>query len=161
MSLSTPHPMLSCARSPFEVRKAVVVARMLSGRYRTDQLARHWSSTNQAGLCRLPGCSGEALGTLEHILLYCPALTSARAGIVDLWKNFMVPREHLFPIISNLTSNEESHMQLLMDPSSIPTIILANLSHPDFLSSCFFLSKTWAYAIHLRRTKIMTIWNLT
>ena len=42
MSLSAPHPMWSSARSPFEVRKAVVVARMMSGRYRTDHLTRHW-----------------------------------------------------------------------------------------------------------------------
>ena len=46
MSLSTPHPIWTTAGSPFEVSKAVVSARMLSGRYRTDRLARHWSNSN-------------------------------------------------------------------------------------------------------------------
>ena len=55
MSLSVPHPIWSSANSPFEVSKAVTVCRMLSGRYRTDMLARHWSLDNPFGYCRLPG----------------------------------------------------------------------------------------------------------
>ena len=42
MSLMHPHPLLSsCGSKPFEVHKAVTVARMLSGRYLTDKLQRH------------------------------------------------------------------------------------------------------------------------
>ena len=160
MSLSAPHPMWASARSPFEVRKAVVVARMMSGRYRTDQLTRHWSKTNKSGLCLLPGCSGGEAGTLEHILLYCPALASARNGVIRLWSNFMVPRNYLFPIISSLTLSEATHMQLLMDPSCIPSVISANRINPDILPSCFYLSGTWAYTFHLRRSKLMKLWNL-
>ena len=85
MSLTTPHPMWASAKSPFEVRKAVVVARMLSGRYRSDQLARHWSKTNQSGLCQLPGCSGGEPGSLEHILLNCQ-LPSPDYVIIDCVK---------------------------------------------------------------------------
>ena len=84
MSLTSPHPMWATARSPFEVKKAVVVARMLSGRYRTDRLVRHWSTTNPTGVCLLPGCSGEEVGSLEHILVYCPALSTVRSDIVKL-----------------------------------------------------------------------------
>ena len=57
MSLSTPHPVWTHAHSPFEVSKAVVVCRMLSGRYRTDRLARYWTPDNKDGHCRLPGCA--------------------------------------------------------------------------------------------------------
>ena len=69
MSLTSPHPLWLNAGSPFEVSKAVVVARMLSGRYRTDRLTRHWNKDNPHGFCRLPGCLHEE-GNLAHILLH-------------------------------------------------------------------------------------------
>ena len=161
MSLTSPYPMWATARSPFEVKKAVVVARMLSGRYRTDRLVRHWSTTNPTGVCLLPGCSGEEVGSLEHILVYCPALSTVRSDIVKLWSNFMVPRKYLFPVVSNLTKHENTFMQLLLDPSSIPSVITATQESSDILPCCFYLSRTWIYSIHLRRMKLMKIWNLT
>ena len=43
-SLSTPHPIwTSAGSSPYKIKKAVVKARMLSGRYRMECLRRHWS----------------------------------------------------------------------------------------------------------------------
>ena len=44
MSLASPHPLWLTAGSPFEVSKAVIIARMLSGRYRTDKLMSKWSA---------------------------------------------------------------------------------------------------------------------
>ena len=126
MSLTKPHPLFLAANSPFEVKKAVVVARMLSGRYRTDRLVRHWSKTNPMGLCKLPGCAGDKSGDLPHILLYCSALEDTRLHLSTLWCNFMLSRPYLFPIITNLISQERSLMQLLLDPSSTPPIISAN-----------------------------------
>ena len=161
MSLTKPHPMWSCARSPYEVRKAVIVARMLSGRYRTDRLVRHWSATNKSGICQLPGCTGDDQGTLEHILLNCPALAEARSALIKLWADFLVPRRYLFPIISNLTSSEDSFAQLLLDPSTIPSVISANQVNPDILPCCFYLSRTWAYSVHLRRKKLLESLNQT
>ena len=69
MSLLKPHPLwTTCGANPFEVNKAIVQARMLSGRYPTDKLVRHWSK-NKSCVCLLLGCSGSALGSLEHLLL--------------------------------------------------------------------------------------------
>ena len=101
MSLSSPHPIWRAAGSPFEVSKAVIVARMLSGRYRTDRLARHWTSDNPNGLCRLPGCSGQ-VGDLVHILLHCPALAHSREKMITLWSAYMVSRPSLLPVIQLL-----------------------------------------------------------
>ena len=56
MSLTTPHPIWTTANSPYEISKAVISARMLSGRYRTDYLSRHWSKRNPSGHCT-PGVS--------------------------------------------------------------------------------------------------------
>ena len=86
MSLSSPHPLFEAANSPFEVRKAVVTARMLSGRYRTDRLARHWSKTNPSGLCLLPDCDGDSIGSLEH---YCQALKQTSTDMTRHWSKFI------------------------------------------------------------------------
>ena len=49
-SLARPHPILSTpGANPYEVAKAVVQLRMLSGRY------KHWSS-NKLGVCQSPSC---------------------------------------------------------------------------------------------------------
>ena len=70
MSLRYPHPLwLSAGSNPFECRKAVIAARMLSGRYPTDRLCRHWSQ-NKDGYCQLPACAPtKSPGSLEHLLL--------------------------------------------------------------------------------------------
>ena len=53
MSLNKPHPIWSSAwSSPSEVSMALVQATMLSGRYRTEALASHWSPTS-TGCCVL------------------------------------------------------------------------------------------------------------
>ena len=63
MSLSHPHLIwTTCGSNSFEVNKAVVQAKMLSGRYVTDKLSRHWSQ-NKSGICSLPGCTGQAIGS--------------------------------------------------------------------------------------------------
>jgi hypothetical protein len=57
MSLRQPHPLWSsCGSNPFECHKAVTAARMLSGRYLTDKLQRHWTQ-NKPRSCLLPTCS--------------------------------------------------------------------------------------------------------
>ena len=160
MSLTSPHPIFEAARSPFEVRKTIVVAKMLSGRYRTDQLVRHWSKTNPLGLCLLPGCDGKSLGTLEHILLYCQALKETRSHMMLHWFKFLSDRPYLFPLIVDLTSNESNFMQLLLDPSSIPSVKTANILQPDCLKSCFYLSRTWVYSHHQKRTSLQKTWKL-
>lgn len=56
LSLDSPHPLwLTTGTNPYEVNKATIQARMLSGRYHCEVLFRHRSS-NKAGLCLLPGC---------------------------------------------------------------------------------------------------------
>ena len=85
MSLRSPHPMwLSAGSNPFECRKAVIAARMLSGRYPTDRLCRHWSQ-NRDGYCQLPACAPtQSPGSLEHLLLHCSALHQEREKLVQL-----------------------------------------------------------------------------
>ena len=47
MSLTVPHPLwTTCEGNPFEIAKAIVQAKLLSGRYRTDKLLKHFSKNN-------------------------------------------------------------------------------------------------------------------
>ena len=57
----------SAASNPFECSKSTVLAKMVSGRFRTEMLSRHWSA-NKAGYCRAPSCQ-KMPGTLEHLLV--------------------------------------------------------------------------------------------
>ena len=151
MSLSNPHPLWTHAHSPFEVSKAVTVARMLSGRYRTDLLSRHWTRDNPAGLCRLSGCSSQE-GSLQHILLYCPALADSRASVVKLWSNFMVSKPQIFDIVKHYTiTKEDQFIQFLLDPSCLPLVISS--PDPDTIKHCLYLTRTWCFSVHLSRTK--------
>ena len=153
MSLSKPHPLWLNAGSPFEVSKAVIVARMLSGRYRTDMLSRHCVKDNPHGFCRLPGCSNQ-LGSLQHILLSCPALVECRAGMIKMWGDFMVSRPSLLAVVSQYTIIQvDLFMQFLLDPSCLPLVLTLNRTHPDTLKNCLFLSRTWCFSVHLARTK--------
>ena len=57
MSLSKPHPLwTSCSNNSYDVSRAVVQARILSGRYKTDRLTR-------------------------YLLLHCPSLSHTRQNM--------------------------------------------------------------------------------
>jgi hypothetical protein len=160
MSLSRPHPIWTTAGSPFEISKAVITARMLSGRYRTDLLMSNWSTSNPDGLCRLPGCDDE-IGSLKHILLECSGLSEARAKALSHWSSFLVPRPWLFPVVAHHTlGGDQLNLQFLLDPSVLPMVICLNRSNSEILPSCFYLARTWIFTIHLTREKIRKLWNM-
>ena len=155
MSLSHPHPLWTHAGSPFEVGKAVIAARMLSGRYRTDQLSKHWTRDNPNGLCRLPGCNNQE-GNLCHILLSCPALTDSRAGMIKLWSSFMVSKPTLFVVVRQYsTIQPHLFIQFLLDPTCLPLVISSVKEDPDMFKHCLYLSRTWCYSAHLARSKLL------
>ena len=155
MSLFFPHPIWTSTGSPFEVGKAVIVAQMLSGRYRTDRLTRHWTQSNPDGLCRLPGCLDQE-GNLEHILLHCTALSEARSRVVSLISAFLVSRQELFPVIFHYTIKEEGLLsQFLLDPTCLPLVISTNKTYPETIKHCLYLARTWCFTIHLSRSKLM------
>ena len=78
MSLKKPHPIwTSCPPNPYEINKAIIQARLVSGKNRCDWTTRHWSATNKEGFYIL--CPELSVpGTVEHILLTCPALEEKR-----------------------------------------------------------------------------------
>ena len=54
MSLTSTHPIFStCGNSAYEISKAFVQSRYLSGRARIESLTKHWDTSNKEGLCLL------------------------------------------------------------------------------------------------------------
>ena len=68
---------------PYECAKSTVLARMASGRYRTEALCRYWSD-NKGAHCRAPTCY-QTPGTIEHLLTNCPALDIVRERLFTMW----------------------------------------------------------------------------
>ena len=104
MSLSNPHPLFTtCAGSPYEVTKAVLQARYLSGRGRVESLTRHWDSSNKEGYCVLCVSLRPGQGTVEHMFLGggCPALVDARLCMISFVQAYLVPRPYLLPLLGS------------------------------------------------------------
>ena len=161
MSLHSPHPLwTSCGSNSYEICKAIIQARMLSGRYRTDQLIRHFSSENN-GSCSL--CkNGDITGSIEHLLVHCPVLTDVRMSItenLETNKNMSVTTKTLINFY--LQDTEFNKIQLLLDPSVLPQVILKNQTEgPHIYKEIFTFSRSWCYSIHKRRMKLLGRWKL-
>ena len=160
MSLSTIHPLFStCGSNPYEVSKAVVQARWLSGRARVESLTRHWDMSNKVGMCLLCRDVCPTLGTIEHFLLSggCPALAEARLSMLNFFQSYMVSRPYLLPIFqSSWDVDNFSTMQLLLDCSVIPTIIkLSENQNNTVMSDIFYLTRTFVFKIYLTRRGLL------
>ena len=173
MSLAEPHPLWKHPESGYEVKKAATVALMLSGRYMTDYHVRHWSRVNPNGYCQLCLSSRNLmdaednippsvypLGTLEHLLLFCPSLNKTRENCRALWESYV----HDKPVLKNIVlfdSSGNPDVQLLLDPTACPAIIQASqTSGTGILSHILYLCRTWCYSIHVRRRKILKLLNV-
>ena len=150
MSLTRPHPMWSsCGSNPFESHKAVTSARMLSGRYLTDKLQRHWSK-NKAGFCLLPTCAPQSDGSLEHILLHCPALSPTREKLINLCYKVSLESEELSRIINLILNSEQlTIMQFIIDCSIMPEVIKSTqIFGTHIRDRLLYIGRTWCYTIH-------------
>ena len=144
MSLSIPHPIwLTAKSSSYEVIKATVQAKMLSGRYRTGLLSKHWS-TNRSGYCLLPSCTAQ-IEDLAHILVSCPSLNHIRTNLLHFTKQYLtqIPEDALQQISSLASPSSPLFMDFLLDCSTIPcVIVLVQKFGPELLHHLFHLSRT-------------------
>ena len=154
MSPTHPHPIwTSCESNPREIHKSVQACRMLSGRYLTDRLQRHWTH-NKAGVCLLPLCSPQSEGSLEHILLHCSALETTRQKLYDLCHKVSQESSELSTIVNKLTlsGDQQLLMQLILDCTVIPDVIkTTQTSGTHTRDRLLYLGRTWCYNIHRAR----------
>ena len=122
--------MSSCGSSTFEIQKATVQARMVSGRYRTCWLRRHFSQ-GESGVCRVPGCTGEMQGTLVHLATgQCPGLVAAVAKAARHWNNYLTNHPLLFPLIQEMScADPEDFLKFLLNPATQPGVIAIAQRH--------------------------------
>ena len=160
-ALSTPHPLWAAAGSnSYEVNKSTVLSRMISGRYRTEKLCRFWTD-NREGFCLVPTCQENGvIGDLEHLLLHCPALQDARENLQQMWlsKSSAVPTLHDF-VCQVLESPTQTKMKFILDPTSLPEVVrLWQIFGPQVLDMVFYLTRTFAYALHRKKLILIGKW---
>ena len=158
MSLQHPHPLwTTCGSNSYEICKATIQARMLSGRYRTDQLLRHFSDND--GSCSL--CKDDNIsGSIKHLLVHCSALTDTRNNLIaNLAKNTKITKETKYLIKMHFDASEEDQMQLILDPSVLPRVIsLKQTEGHQVLTQLFSFSRSWCYSIYKVRLKLLGRW---
>ena len=148
-SLTTPHPIWTTAgTNPYEVEKAVVQARLLSGRYRCEKLRRHWSE-NKSGYCELEPCySNCKVGSIEHMLLECCALSPSRVGVLDMWNRNLANNQNIARLFYHyLVIDSSKTVQFLLDPSTLPLVIQMHQSHgSEVMKTIFYLTRTYCFS---------------
>ena len=133
---------------------------MLSGRYRTDLLSSHWT-TNRSGVCLLPLCTGSCLGSIEHLLLFCPALHETRNKMMKLMYEVASESLHLHNIISWVLSHPDRKSvltQFLLDCSSLPIVANMCQQYDSVIKQrLYYITRNWCYSMHRSRMTLMKL----
>ena len=159
MSLSTPHPVwTTCGSSVYEVNKACIQAKFLSGRFRTDKLLSHFSPQNSK-FCQLHPDQPEA-GDLEHHLVLCPVLAERRTLLFQYWNRLSESNTLCSEILTKMqTSTTDILMQFLLDCSVMPDVISLQQEHGDqILRILFKATRTYCYSMYRERLKRLDMW---
>ena len=157
MSLSRAHPLWSAAIDSYSVNKAVVVARMLSGRYRVGSLLRHFSPLHN-GACEL---CGQELEDLPHILLpRCPHLLERGQLLCNYAREMLRSSVTSLDIFEMFLAhpNEEKKIQFFLDPTVLPEVIAANQVETSIFPTLLRITMTWCYSLHRTRLKLLGRW---
>ena len=160
MSLSQIHPLFtSCGSSPYEISKAVVQARYLSGRARVESLTKHWYKANKDGTCPLCRNVRPTEGTIEHVLLSggCPALADAKLSMISLFQAYLVSRPYMFPIFQSIWGKDYMQtMQFLLDCSALPLVRQqAQESENPIFRDLFYLTRSYVYKLYVTRRQLI------
>ena len=162
MSLTYIHPIWRTAGcSSSKVAMAVVQARMVLGRYRTEYLCRH-RSKNKAGVCLLSENCNSTLEDLQHILAFCPTLQPTREKLMKYTVSYCKKVPYLSQlIISYLDPVNPLYCQFLTDCTPIHEIVSVKQEYEyDSLNHIFHITHTWCYALHCELMKLLGRWNI-
>ena len=158
-SLQSPHPIWTAAGSnPYETSKSSILALMISGRYYTEQLTKHWSP-NRSGYCLSPSCV-KTPGTLEHLLIECAALQPVRDGLYKMWisKSAQFPPLQQF-LLEILSSPTNVKVQFILDPTAFPVIIILCQHYgQDLTNHIYYLVRTFVFYIHKKKQILLGRW---
>ena len=158
LSLSTCHPIFtSCGANRLEVTKATLQARLLSGRYKFERLARFYSQDNKNGLCKLPLCWGTNLAhtdDVEAFLLSCPSISNTRLVLNDQLNSFCHNNQSLGVLIRKCLKQDTS--QFLLDCSVMSEVIAEyQCSGNSVIIELFKLTRNYCFILHQARINIL------
>ena len=125
-----------------EVKKACVVNWMLLGVYRTREVL-HKMKKIKSNLCT--ACTMNAIGSLEHYLLYCQFTSEIRENFLP---KFILSNSQ----ITSLLDNEVALVISILDPEStlLPETVRSNW---ESSKTIYALSRDYVYNIHKKFEK--------
>ena len=139
----------------YEVSKLNIQMIMLSGRYRTANLCRFWTS-NKEGFC-LTGypCENE-IDTISHILVGCKSLHHKRSQL----KRILMSRKNVKDLMDLVAEvfimTDEKQTQFLLEPLSNPKIITLTQKYGSIITEqVCYLTRTYCFSIHKERLLIL------
>ena len=161
MNITNVHPIFSYAgNSPVNVIKATIQALMLSGRYRSGSLTRYWDR-NANGICKLhPAC--QKLEDVTHILQHCNALSVTRSRLLSFTADYVrnLPADLQDIILKYCQPAHPQFSSFILDCSTLPEVIyIVQILGKDILFHLFYIGRTWAYALHRERLKLLGLWK--
>ena len=149
----------SAGGNSYECAKSNIVAKMISGRYRSEDLCKHWTPSNRNGFCLADTCT-EVRGDLTHILVECPALNDVRNRLKNLWyeRSAQLPAlHHLISMV--LSSPPPIQVQFLLDSSLFLAVtLLWEIHGQPLLDHVYYLTRTYAYYTHRERMIMLGRW---
>ena len=157
--VGSPHPVwTTSASSSFECRKASIHARMMSGRFRTEYMCRHWSK-NKMGFCLAETCE-QKIGDLEHLLLHCPALSALRERLWDMLFEHSVQYPALYHFLLQLENFPPNlKMQFLIDPTAFHEVVeFFQIIGQQAINHVFYLIRTYNYYLYRQMQILLGYW---
>ena len=152
-----PHPVWwTCGSSSSAVRAATVQIKMLSGRYRSCWLRRHW--TGEPGVFRLPGC-GQVPSDVAHLLsAECPALHPYFASTLPHLLTMLSHNRELIALVLNaMISDKDTDTSFLLDPSTNSAVIalVQQYGQAPVLGPLFRVARAWIWCAHRARMRLL------
>ena len=125
---------------------------MLSGRYRSCWLRRHW--TGESGACRLPDC-GQVPGDVAHLLTAeCPALQPYLATTLSHILAMLSPNKDLLSLLlTAVSSDKETATSFFLDQPKVKALVQKNGQGP-VLGPLFRVSRAWIWSAHRTRMRL-------
>ena len=159
MSLSKPHLLwTTCQGNSYELNKATIQAKYLSGRFRTEKLLSHFAGTNSK-FCELHP-ETETVGDIHHHLVLCPKLQDCRAALFEYWEQIAANNQTANNILSDIqTSTTCLFLQFVLDCGVLLHVIrAANIDSYTLNNILLKTTRIYCYSMYRTRRKQLDQW---